>query len=77
MKGKAFKNLWAGLLDGDTVSQILTFYKKDGNKKYYKANFSTIKNLKNVVIKILCVLVDISKEIEQEQNLITSLNLKK
>ena len=69
MKGKGFKNLWAGLQDGDTVSQLLTFYKKDGGQKYYKANFSTIKNLTNVVVKILCVLVDVSKEVEQEKAL--------
>lgn len=69
MKGKAYKNLWAGLKDGDSMSQVLTFYKKDEGVKYYKGNFSTIKNLGGVVIKVLCILVDVSKEIEQEQAL--------
>lgn len=69
MKGRAFKSLWAGLNDGDTVTQSLTFKKKGGGEKYYKGNFSTIKNLKGEVIKILCVLVDISKEVEAEKAL--------
>lgn len=69
IKGRAFKNIWAGIEDGDTVSQSITFNKKKGGEKYYKGNFSTIKNLKGEVIKILCVLVDVSKEVEAEKAL--------
>ena len=66
MKGTAFKNIWAGLMDGDTISQSLAFKKKDGGERHYKGNFSTIKNLKGEIIKMLCVLVDITKEVEAE-----------
>lgn len=69
IKGKAYKNLWAGLKDGDSMSQVLKFYKKDEGIKFYKGNFSTIKNLGGVVIKVLCILVDVTKEMEQEQSL--------
>lgn len=69
IKGNGFKNLWAGILDGDSMSQSLTFNKKDGGNKYYKANFSTIKNLLGEVVKVLCVLVDMSKEVEAEKAL--------
>ncbi len=69
INGKAYGNLWAGLKDGDAMSQQLTFYTKDGVEKYYKGNFSTIKNLNGIVIKILCILVDVSKEVEQEKAL--------
>lgn len=69
VKGKAFKNIWAGLQDGDTVSQSITFLKNGEGEKHYKCNFSTIKNLRGEVIKILVVLVDISREVEAEKAL--------
>lgn len=69
LKGNAWKSVWAGLMDGDAVNQTIALYKKEGGEKFYKANFSTIKNLKGVVIKVLCVLVDISKEVLAERKL--------
>ena len=69
VKSRSYKNLWDDLKDGDSSTQVLTFFKKEGGEVHYKASFSPIKNILGESVKVLVVLVDVTKEILQEKKL--------
>lgn len=69
VNSNGFKYVWEQLKDGDNARQSVKLFDKEGNEKYYMGNFSTVKNILNEVTKILCVLVDVTKEVEREKQL--------